>query len=308
MHGNPKKFKGLFGSVYFWVLAALLSLTASFVLIDSFRYYQSEISIRLVPQNENLAGSSDEILTKLARLSGRLAFYDKMNRENPELNDPFLGLDPDERKADWNRIFEARQTAGAPVLKLTAKAESSGQSRALANSAARTLLGTAGQIYDLRREAEFRIVSGPTTSVKVASWPLLILLSFILGTVSTLIVLSAGYAASRRLSGVTSAETEAPILPAHNFYSPELPKSLDDIIAEEETSAPYAFVKKSSAPSNLPVADDTIFATGEPALGIWEAAAAAETEAPAALKAEEPSEPTEEEYKRRLNQLLRGES
>lgn len=197
-----------------------------------------------------------------------------------------------------------------------------------------------GQYYNVKEDIDFRIAGGPTTSSRISDKPLFALSSIALGTLSASVLFLALWAFPRlfAFSGGSHASRK-PIIDA-GVFEPSRPMSpyFDETPVDEEpipfpegpfpdVAAPVdsheepsvTHARKSSAPMNLPALTDAedrflrefSFETsvGEKDVdplretGPVDIATPGSAAEPGRLQA---GEPTEEEYKRRLNELLRG--
>jgi hypothetical protein len=212
--------------------------------------------------------------------------------DNPEIRDPFASLDKDQRKENWNENFSIRRLADSTTLNISVFNEDKAEADKIARQAALSLSEVASHFYNIQTELEFRIIEGPISSVVVRSWPKLVLVSILAGILAayfTLLVFNL-------FPGKIRHRIKRNIV-RRDYFSP--PAGNAGLYLEKEfLLRPSA--KKASAPANLPIAEEDIpNVPHQPSSEII-----ASIPVPDAKKE---GEPTDEEYRARLNRLLRGE-
>lgn len=276
--------------VNFSFIALAIILAAAFFIffLGNFKYYQSEIKILFIPKSEKTAVQTSYILENLVRLPGMLSFYEKMVRENKDITDQFSGKPKDERKKMWNEMIDVQKDDGSSIIILKITSRDKNQSPLLAKRAVQTLFGTASFYYDIKTDIDLRIADEVITKTILKNWIWLLAGSVIFG-------LALSYFLNSLFNKITY------FFPAK---SPDLKKKEELFFKkterikkpEEVREIPRTWLKTAGAPENLP---------------IGEALTAEEIpEKPEIAESREEiifSEPTEEEMKKRLNQLLRGE-
>lgn len=344
MSGNLRKLNGgaIHRSPYFYVLSAVFTAVVFLTLIGSFREYRTSISFAVIGRSEMVACQSREICANIVEVTRRLAFYNKLVQENPALSDPYANLDPDERKAGWNSGLNIASAGASNVIDVAITRESRGESIAVAMATIRTIFNVISNSYDIEDTVALRIVDGPVTKPVFMHLFWLTCLSAILGSVLayciTYIFVTVGVARKPRVllpSAINFDFLKKLKVPG---ATPVLRESPQQTIDHQEV--PPIVVKSAAAPVNLPIgelpmedfnetavtsalndvsmiedipelpmeiAEDapkkkTIYADDE-LFGI--ADAMGQSSGNTAVRPK--GEPTEEEYKRRLNALLRGE-
>ncbi|MCX6765860.1 MAG: hypothetical protein NT136_02790 [Candidatus Moranbacteria bacterium] len=306
MNGNQEKFKSINirFSFSFFVLALILGVTFFLLLTGEFRYYRSQVSVLFIPKSEKAAFHTPYILANLVKIPRTLAFYDRLLKDNPELTDQFSGRSKDERKKLWNKTLGIKQENKSTFINIEIMEKDRTQSVQLAEQATRTLIDTASRYYNIKTDIDLRIVEGPITTPILKYWYWLILLSAALGLLSSFL-----------LNVIFSAFINLARVKKDIFKLPRFERKEENKIAamEEELVIPgfpagkeESTARKSKAPENLPVADEII---SPPQEELYDIPPALNGEAAEILEEEpkEITEPTEEELKKRLNQLLRGE-
>lgn len=272
-------------SPYFFVLAIILTATFGLLFLGNFRSWKSDISILIIPKNESASFQADQIMENLTDITHRLSFYDRVLFDNKNIQDPFVGLGKDQRKEKWNESFEIERLPNSTTLNISVFNKDKSEASKIARQMALSLSEVASRFYNIQTELEFRIIEGPISSSYVRNWPWLIALSVLLGLILSYLVLFIFNIFSRKIRGKVIEKVSG-----RDYFSPSAEKTyIPKNIAHQRA------VKKATAPSNLPIAEE-------------------ETEKPVEIFAslEEPGlenkgEPTDEEYRERLNKLLRGE-
>jgi hypothetical protein len=196
----------------------------------------------------------------------------------------------------WNKVIKVKRENGSTIFNIFATSKDFQQSQQLAKQTAYSLFDVLSRYYNVKTDINLRIVDGPITSVQAQGLFWILLLS-----------LSLGFAASFVIYYVFSGWDK--YLRSRGLAPKPLRKAVSGKeIIEVETymeQAPKAIVgaeRKAEAPPNLPTEEDAYM----PYL-------VEEEFYPELLRKESKEkkahigEPTEEELKERLNQLLRGE-
>lgn len=327
---------------YFLLTVLFATFTSVTMLVDSFRAYESEVSVLVIPKNETAAESLGEIVPNIGHIAGtdafRSAFFAALSGKSGAFDD----LSASARSDAMDEMVVVRAEKRGSVLSVRGVSSDADDAKTIARQAALTLFGSVGQYYNLKEDIDLRIMSGPTVSARITSPVLLVLSSVALGTaVATAFFLVlfglpdaiSFFERKRRFirSPVdakvfepelptssllretieTDREAAAAVIADHEIVASEIPKKT----ASPEAPAFVAHEKKGSAPLNLPAlseAEEQFLRefSFEGSLEREEATEVKEALAMPAPTSEEPPvsdhEPTEEEYKRRLNELLKG--
>jgi capsular polysaccharide biosynthesis protein len=292
MRKNCKNLKINFA---FLALAVILAAAFFMLSLERFRAYRSEVSVIFIAKNEPTVSQLPYILKNARKLIPMLSFYEKMIASNENIQDSFAGLEKDERKKLWNKNLKVKAEDGSSILTISITNKNKEQSALLAKGASHTLLGTLSYYYNIKEELDMRIAEGPITSAAFPNWWIFLALSALAG------IALAGIA---DFIGKKAADIFF-LAKAKKFEEPVKEKVREEIYPKEMPAEPAAekisedFAKRAKAPENLPtgpVEERLYEKTGEETreqIGYGE------------ISSDIP-EPTQEEYKRRLNELLKG--
>ncbi len=277
-------------SFSFFILALILAIVFFLLLAGGTQYYRTRISILFIPKSEVLATHMPYVMENLVRLPKTLSFYEHVLRDNSNLTDDFAGKSKDEKKKLWNKSLNIKKDDGSSIINIWVASKDRTQSTELAKQTARALFDTASLYYNIKSDADFRVIDGPIAAPSVKHWIWLLPLSILLGFVASFLL----NLISSLLINVAKKLRQCFQSSRHRLEVFEKAKE------KRETSSAFpgikTAIKKSKAPENLPIGED--LSSIPPASDSFEITENAETELP---------EPTEEELKRRLNQLLKGE-
>ncbi|OGI17294.1 MAG: hypothetical protein A3J63_01565 [Candidatus Moranbacteria bacterium RIFCSPHIGHO2_02_FULL_40_12b] len=274
--------------IYFIILTLILSIVIFLILISNFNWYRTDYNILLVAKSGELAKNPDTVIENFIELPRNLSFYEKILKDNDKIEDQFAGFSKDKRKRFWNDSLIIERKSGSGVIDLSVLAKSRSDSLELSKQTVNTLINYAGKFYNLRDDLDIRITDGPITSTYVKNWMLLISLSLIIGIVSSYLVYLINF---KLFKGVP--------LYRKNFFERGLyQKQTEKTGGLREKMERRSSGRKYWAPENLPISEEII---GFPKSELPETKESAEQ-----TLMKESAEPTEEEYKKRLNQLLRG--
>jgi len=328
-------FQSSWGRTYL-VTLFFVTLAAFLFWLDFFRVYESETTLLFVG---NGSQETREVAGSLADIAETLSFYNRVLEQDETLDDPAAGKQPDKRKDYWQSVMRSESGSEGSTLRLTVSQSNAADAQDLSKAVLKALLQTASLYYDIEKDVKVRVIDGPITGPKIAQPALLAAVAFVTSLAVTSIffgILSfLGGAAPRR--GPQSefvpvykealpkkSEGKLPVGESVPWINPDkfVPVRPAGLSFENtEGALPQAagprvsFQKKSSAPSNLPILDEeawsSMFASGEPSSEEPESEEEPETApepaiGPDQLYKKDVSEPTIEEYKRRLNELLRG--
>lgn len=338
---------------YFLVTAVFAAFTASVMLADSFRDYESEVSVLVIAKNEVSAGSLGKIVANMEHIAKtdqfRSAFFSVLSEKSGVFDD----LSASMRSDMMDKMLGIRTEKGSSVISIRAAAPDADDAKMIARQAALTLFGSAGQYYNLKEDIDLRVMSGPTVSARITN-PVLfafasIALGFVVASAFFLVLFGIPDAISfferkRRFSrNALDAKVFEPEMPTSPFLRDTIETDREeaaaviaehdnDIVNVPERSAPIEAVapvpstheKKGSAPSNLPSLSEAEAQflrefsfegsleneEAEEVKGVLASEGTMTIRAEAAPKEDVvpgvDHEPTEAEYKRRLNELLRG--
>ncbi|MEP7162919.1 MAG: hypothetical protein ABI747_04125 [Candidatus Moraniibacteriota bacterium] len=323
-------------STYFLATFLAVTFAAGLVWLDSFRGYEAETTVLILEKGER----SRAALT-LSELARNLSFYDAVLSRNDLLDDPFAGQAPDKRKAGWHTLMRLTPANESGVVVLTAWADNQEQARLLSRETVATLFETATRFYNVKTDIELRIVDGPLIHSGLRGTGLFVFVSLLSGFAVTLVfflVLTSLDRAfpGKRKAGVFSEERGFHITPETFRPTPPavwMSEMSEESRAEKEnipfresevfsvpSEAPDGVLSrgmaKAEAPANLPIMaleEESV----TPLQGAMARLMKEDVDATARAQAVEPifgdagrapmtHEPTQEEFKRRLNDLLSG--
>jgi capsular polysaccharide biosynthesis protein len=292
---------------YFSLIAVVLTGVFFLLFLSDFRFYRSEISIILIPKTERTSLQSDAIMENLVTLPKNLSFYEKILHDNPQLNDSLAAYSQDEKKIRWNEMIKIERVDGSSIIKLSVISRIKENSAVLAKYSTYTLFDTVAYYYNVNSDINLSIVEGPITNPFVKNWIRYIFLSLLMGLIVSLPVYWIFYL----LFDYLENRKQIFHFPKFNFgnwqrLSADVPAKkygFPNFSKKPELPPHEGIVKKSPVPGNLPIALPNL-----PTMPIQEEiipqifSEKSETE-----EIIEAKEPTEEEYKKRLNQLLKGD-
>lgn len=285
------------------ILAIILIVAFFVVLAGIFQSYQTQISIMFIPKSETLSAHTPYVMENLIRLPKMLSFYERMLRDNSNLSDEFSGKTMDAKKKAWNKALDIKKEDDSSIISIKVSSQDKIQSVELAKQAARTLFGTASFYYNIKSDADFRIIDGSATAPATGRWIWIIPLSVFLGLILTYFLNAVFFLVFKIING------------SRKKY-PQAPREKMTVIKETDHSAILprfeTVGKRSQAPQNLPAAPSNLPIEEDlsdiiPAIEDNEPLSENKIEPKIEKRATIFSEPTEEELKKRLNQLLRGE-
>lgn len=312
----------------FFVTLFFVSAAALLFWLDVFRVYQSEIRLMVIGKTPGIA--IDQGVDNMSELSKNLSFYEKMLEENESMEDAFEGYTKDQRKKLWNESVQVVRNEKSGVLSVYAKADTPEKAKRLSEATVKTLFGTATFYYNVKTDLDLRVVDGSIVKTIVDRPILYGVVSF--GSAVAVVGLFFGLLfwiplLLERRGGPN--QTEIPVgasvpyidprkfIPARpatlTFKTDHDTRSVDDekdskVLSSHErmlpgmdTELPFQFEESYPEESDQQISTEEI---GDlPVTGGF----VADRVTPQAMKAPIPKgEPTVEEYKRRLNELLAG--
>jgi capsular polysaccharide biosynthesis protein len=313
----------------FVVTFVFVAFASALFWLDFFRSYRAEITVLIISKTEM---SSQEVAENMAEVTQTLSFYERVLSDNDLIDDDFEGYAPDKRKALWNYVISVKRQANSGALTLETKGDTPEKVKRLAKQTAQTLFSVAGLYYNVKTDIDMRIIDWPIVSYKLARPFLFGVTSILTGLVITSLfffVLNAiSQFTSRQKTGVEKMQEKfaigetVPWIDPRKFI-PSKPKELSFENVSKESRSPQ-YTAHAPAPSNLPVAPEEIElpTADEQEISFEFETPSQEFEEMFSPEQGEPlgfpvrgehsieqprrEEPTSEEYKRRLNELLSG--
>lgn len=300
---NITERKNLF---YFIALSAILAISSIFLFLGNFKAYRTEISILLVPKSENAFVQTEQILENLSELPHQLSFYDRL-LQNGGIVDAYSGKTQDQRKALWNKSLNIWRNDGGSIITIGIDAKKRSESLNISKLAVNTLFSSASKYYDVKKDIDLRVIDGPITRPVIESLAGLILAGLASGIVLAYIIIAVLQLIIGFIYGVSKKIQQKKVSVKKEDLLPKLPSF------EMNVKKTQAVVRQHGAPDNLPVATGQYPFSGESAVQqdiAVEDENAHETSSNSQQRImpdlSENTEPTEEELKKRLNQLIRG--
>ena len=368
----------------FSVLALFFIGTAAFTSLDTFRGYQAEMTVLVLPLGVSQT-PSEQMVENIALLPTTVSFFDALLASDERLTE-FSALDEqpvNTRALRWNEMLSVERQGGSGIITYTIEANTQEEAVMLARQMAQVLFQKVGTYYDIRSDVSLRLIEGPLVRASLTSPITWIIISIGIGVVlamglmllGNLLRLAIGTPRRKTVSAnddITPLsrpiETTLPSIHPDTFipkkptvffseesetrareekraYNPYLitpstqpatapakqsTPATETLKADQPVSLPTEelpkkivsplptpmFITKAEAPSNLPFIDEATF------LAQFSAATESEPETNQSTPKTEtlepvnteqdvtttpalPEEPTMEDYRRRLNELLK---
>ncbi len=229
------------------VMGTILSLTFLLLAIDSLKSYRSDIMILVTAKSELAQAQSKKISNSIIEIPRTLSFYDRLLKYNPDVRDVAEGLSPDERKKNWNKMFSIEQMPeDSSIFKLSMTTRREADAQQLSIKSARTLFDTLAFYYDIKNDADLRIIDGPISQAQVPHFFWLLVVSLI-GGFSLSALLNSFLISGKNL---LTSNSDLPKKSFFNFKKEtELPveneiESLRKLYQNEQSDSPFLFEEK----------------------------------------------------------------
>jgi hypothetical protein len=263
---------------HFWVFFAVFAVVTGALLTGRFRSYTADATILVTYKDVKTAAAADQTIETIARLHETNVFRARWNEETSA------------GAAVGERGIRLKRVDGSGMIRLAVSAESEDAAAAAIKHALVSLFQTVGRYYDIRTEVDVRTVSEPATKAVTNVWGWLassaLSAAAIALTVATFLEVSAK---RRKTDALLEAMPEA-----------EKPEAREETVARETNALP------ASTTPNLPFLEDGV-TLEEYVFGKDASSTVPEATIVAKETTTVATEPTPEELKRRLNQLLKGE-
>ncbi len=327
---------------YFWLLFFIFTISAGVLFLDHFRTYASRVTILVIHKNEKTAASADQVVENIMEIPRTLYFYDRLLRQYPEVKDPWIGLSGAERESLWMERVSVERVDTSGLFRLSVDADSASDASLLVKKSAANLFQSVGRYYDIRTDIDIRTIDAPVASIRFShpfGW---FLSSLSAGFILAALVSSVFTVFSRNMDRFRRYGTALPTFKKvpdedsvvdevksdqriESFPKTESIATVSEIPMEAagEKPEPITVSSEPSFSSNLPFLEDGV-SLEEHLFGASVSSMEPETEElnvsdptsesaatkeslPVAEEKRASVEPTPEELKRRLNQLLKGE-
>lgn len=150
----------------FLVTLFFVTLASFLFWLDSFRVYQAELTMLVLAKSQ--AVDADQTASDLSELSKTLSFYDRVLSGTDLLDDDFEGYTPDQRRVLWNETVQVAQSDKGGVLTVTARQDEMEKAKRLAEETSKALLSVTSFYYNVKTDIDLRVVDGPIVSTVVA--------------------------------------------------------------------------------------------------------------------------------------------
>lgn len=292
---------------YFSLIAVVMTAVFFLLFLSDFQFYRSEVSIILIPKTERTSLQSEATIENLVALPKNLSFYEKMLQNNSQINDGLSAYSQDEKKTQWNKMMKTERVDGSSIIKLSVISRIKENSAILVKYSAFTLFDTVAYYYNVNSDINLSIVEGPITVSFVKNWIGYIFLSLLMGIIVSLPVYWIFYLFFDYLENKKKS-FNFPRFNLDNWHKssldiPEEKYGFPNFLKKTEPYSHAGAIKKAPVPGNLPIATSVL-----PIISAQEKiishASSEKTDPEEIIEAKEP---TDEEYKKRLNQLLKGD-
>lgn len=311
-------------TLFFVTLASLL------FWLDSFRGYESEVRVLVIGKSSTVA--ADQVVENFAELSKNLSFYERVLESNDLIDDDFQGYSQDKRKELWNETVSVKRSEKSGVLIVTARQDTAEKAKLLSEETTKALFAVASFYYNIKTDIDMRVVDEPITKTVLRD-PL----QYVLVSVGSALAVSVFFFGILSVSPLLFGERKVTTTPSFEIgatvpfidprkFVPARPTNLAFESSHEEQES------KEEGAMNTPVVSEERLLPGmdveelpfqfeetdreEIPQGMFREEELPEGEMlletvvpPVQIKEEIPvkrEEPTVEEYKRRLNELLAG--
>lgn len=309
----------------FLVTLVFLVLASALFWLDYFRAYETEVSVLFVTQENQPA---PVVANNMSSIMRTLAFAVRAEKDSQETSLLPETDSQDDQKSAWNKNLSVTTKKESGILVFSQRGASEGESHEKALATLKTLMLATNLYYNKQHEVEIRVIDKPMTTLVVSSWigyGVTVLVTAVVFT-SIFFGLLAFVAKKKEYTGEVSnieshiGESVSWIDPQKfvavrpetlNFQEAPPVEKIEVPLEKVSVTAQRTAQKVAHAPGNLPIMSGAL-----PQFGIEEVDLMTEQSIPEAgneiveeTKIFDPTtEPTVEEYKRRLNELLKGKS
>lgn len=297
--------KNILTSKTFWITTVIVTIIFFFAGISVSKTYKGEMELLLLPKNDITARNINQVMQNAQEIPMSLSFYNKLIEFNPDIEDTFKNLSDSKRKENWNAKIEIEKIKESGIIKISVYDDAQLQTELISKQTALDTAKVLGKYYNILTELDVKIIDGPiVSSVSKTSSIGLFIFSLIAGLI-------AGIAGYFLVKFLPEDEIKSGLSSLENYFKTPTKEEADEnekVNAElsgyfssdkkeaEDSSEVYHIEKRASAPENLPIIDESVFALPE--------------EKPLSQTSNEnipqngAREATQEEIKARLNKLL----
>lgn len=320
--------RSFFVTLFFVMLASLL------FWLDEFRVYQSEVQILVVGRVSSVA--TDQVVENFGELAGTLSFYERLLENHQDIEDSFEGYTKDQRKKLWNETVRVAQNKNSGVLSVLAKGDTQTQAKRLSEATVATLFSVASLYYNIETDIDLRVIDESIVETTIGRPVLYGVASFGTALSVTFTFFGLLYFVPMLFGKKRETMPEYPVGASVPFIDPRkfVPTRLNtlsfestrehqvkqeikqetvkaSVISSTERMLPgmdaeeLPFQFEESYPSDMETGETEALLTDLPITNGFVIDQVAAEPAPTVVDIPK-GEPTVEEYKRRLNELLAG--
>ncbi len=151
----------------FFVTLVFVTLAASLFWLESFRVYRADMRVLIIGKVPTVA--IDQVVENFSELTKNLSFYERLLEENDLIDDDFEGYSKDQRKALWNETVQVIRSDKSGVLLVSAKQDTPEKATRLAQQTVRTLFATGAFYYNIKTDIDMRVVDEPIVTTEVSN-------------------------------------------------------------------------------------------------------------------------------------------
>ena len=313
----------------FLVTLVFLVLASSLFWLDYFRSYETEVAVLFVTKENQPA---PVVASAMSSIMKTWTFATRAEKDSAGTSLLPETESKDVQKSTWNQNLTVVTQKESGVLIFSQRGENAGEAHEKALATLKTLMVATNLYYDKEHEVELRIIDKPITTLTVSNWGVygltvlataIALTSIFFGVLTLVankkqknIISNVDNHIGESVSWIDPRKFVAVRPEALTFQEAEAVEEKgetgEEIVAEKATPVPSrAATRVAHAPGNLPIMSGAL-----PQFGIEEVDLVTEESIPETTEktpGEEgtfdvTAEPTVEEYKRRLNELLKGNS
>lgn len=327
--------QGPWGRTYIVTLVFIVIASGLFWL-DFFRGYESETSVLFLVQNGQ---SANEVAYSMEKVLRSGAFYERMEKDFPGIA-AGESLSREQKYAFWKSHLSTEVPLGTGVLTFFVEGQDMAETKELTEAAAKTLFAATNLYYQKGNPVDVRVIEGPLFALRITKPFLFVFVSAFSGLAATTFFfgmlgffgkpvqrkhaspISRDSVPEKELHALENRIGEAvPWIDPQKFV-PVRPSNLEMAYRDNDYNEVHSenvslgeplsvAPARAAAPGNLPVLDEMPpfeFQTEaeETAPEVPELASVRQIETPHDRQDLGDLEPSVEEYKRRLNELLRG--
>jgi len=162
------------------------------VFLNSFKGFQSQMDILLIPKSVVVAQNSDKIQSDTAKIISSVRFYDQLLEAENVSTEITLGEKASKRKEAWQKKISVEKSKNSNVLSILAHDNSALEAEKLSQKVARNISDEMSRYYNIKNELDIRIIDGPISEKQwltssLVPWILSLIFAFASGVIAFLI-------------------------------------------------------------------------------------------------------------------------